>query len=158
MLAFHSDACCSLLMTVAIRENHNQNSYVTFEGYMNMDNNKNNGQTLFFQHYTLPDGTPIPSVVEGILSNYDATQTSHLKKDGKFIFVCFSLLDFSTFVTNNSIYNYPDYQDGGIIKDGDLPKGDNPVDTTHQYVEIDVNIPSFGNVGKALLYNQNYQA
>ncbi|MBQ8424821.1 MAG: Ig-like domain-containing protein [Clostridia bacterium] len=143
----------------AAGENFDQKQNVSFEGYMDVEQNLNNGNTTYFANYQVL-GTTIPSVVEGLLTQYDVTQGSHMRNEkGEYIFVCFNLADMTTFYPNHSTYNYPAFQEGGIINARDLPKDGNAVDTTHQYIELDVDLTFMGgsNIGKAILYNHHYQ-
>ena len=57
---------------------------------------------------------------------------------------------------NSSVADYPGYQQGGIINAKDLPT-DGSVDTTHEYIMLDV-VFGENNLGSALLYNHNYVA
>ena len=56
---------------------------------------------------------------------------------------------------NTSDIIYPGFQAGGIINARDLPK-DGSIDTTHEYIELDVVVAGLGNAGKAYFYNHNY--
>ena len=59
---------------------------------------------------------------------------------------------------NKSEALYPAYQtSGGIINAKDLPI-DGTLDTTHEYILLEVKISDSLNLGYALLYNHNYVA
>ena len=139
-----------------VGENHDQLQTITFEGYINVDNNTNNGDTKFLQNYKIGAYT-VPTVINGILSQYTDDQISSIKNaNGEYKFICFTFVDFATFNPNYSVYNYPAYQAGGFINAKDLPA--TGVDTTHQYIVLDVDLSalSLGNMGTVLLYNMNY--
>ena len=138
-------------------ENLDQVQTVTLEGYINVENNNNNGNTSFFKHYKIA-GYEIPTIINGLLAQFDETTISHMRNDkGEFKFVCFILCEFADFSQNPSVLNYPAYQEGGIINATDLPKGGEELDTVHQYISLDVDLTVMGlpNVGKVLLYNHN---
>ncbi len=141
-----------------VGENFDQQQTITFEGYIDVENNKNNGDTKFLQNYKIGSYT-VPTIINGILAQYNNNQISHMRTaDGEYKFVCFTFLDFASGSPNYSVYNYPAYQAGGFINAKDLPK--EGVDTTHQYIVLDVDLSTMGlgYVGTVLLYNANYVA
>lgn len=142
-----------------IHDNEVQN--VTISGTIDVADNKNNGQTTYFQNYVLQGGATVPMIIEGNLQNYPAIWNSHLRNsDGQFVFVSLIFYDMSTLAPNESKVQYPGYQKGGIIDIMQLPT-DGSVDTTHQFITMDIYapIPGLGNqkVGVAMFYNQHYQ-
>ena len=140
-------------------EDFNQKQTITFEGEITLIDAFSNGNSKYFENY-LVFGNSIPTVINGVLAQFDTTQASHMRNaNGEFGFVCFTLIDFSTQEANHSQFNYPAYQQGGIINAKDLPGDGESVNTTHQYIELDVDLSflvSGLNAGKILLYNQNY--
>lgn len=138
--------------------NENENQTITFEGELQLvDGSFNNGETAYFNKFKI-NGYTIPQIVQGQLVGYDQTQISHLIKDGQMGFVSFVLVDMTTFSTNTSVVQYASFQDGGIIKSTDLPTNGNEVNTTCQYIELEVDLSAFGlgKAGKVLMYNHNY--
>ena len=69
-------------------------------------------------------------------------------------FVTFKFHDIDSGTPNTSEIIYPGFQAGGIINARDLPT--DGVDTTHEYIELDVVVTGLGNAGKAYFYNLNY--
>ncbi len=138
----------------------NQNQRITFQGVIDTTQNLNNGQTVYFNNYNL-SGVTVPQVLLGVLAPYQdkPTTLSHMMNEkGEFAFVTFIFHDFSTQTPNQSEVNYPGYQTGGIIKAQDLPT-DGSIDTTHEYILLEVKLADYGlDLGYALLYNHNYVA
>ena len=138
----------------------NEIQKVTITGTINTLGNMNNGQTTYFQNYDL-GGATVPMIIEGNLQNYPDIWVSHLRNsNGQFVFVSLIFNDTNTFATNESIVEYPAYQAGGIIDIMQLPQ-DGSVDTTHQFITMDVYAPVTGlgnvKVGVAMFYNMHYQ-
>ena len=139
--------------------NNDQNQQVTFAGTITADTNLNNGNTLYFQNYTI-QGATVPQIIEGNVAQYPDMFVSHIRNSEKqFIFVSLIFNDLTTLAPNTSEVIYPAFQAGGIIDITALPQ-DGSVDTTHEYVRmpIYVTLPGVGNVqaGTALFYNMNY--
>ena len=139
--------------------NNDQNQQVTLAGTITADTNLNNGNTLYFQNYTI-QGETVPKIIEGNVAQYPDIWVSHIRNSEKqFIFVSLIFNDLTTLAPNTSEVIYPAFQEGGIIDITDLPT-DGSVDTTHEYVRmpIYVTLPALGTVqaGTALFYNMNY--
>ena len=139
--------------------NNDQNQQVTFAGTITADTNLNNGNTLYFQNYTIQDAT-VPQIIGSNVAQYSDIWVSHVRNSEKqFIFVSLIFNDLTTLAPNTSEVIYPAFQTGGIIDITALPQ-DGSVDTTHEYVRmpIYVTLPGVGNVqaGTALFYNMNY--
>ena len=105
-------------------------------------------------------------LLHGVLAGRSESEQSHMmNQNGEFAFVTFIFHDVSKGTVNASQALYPGYQQGGIINAADLPK-DGSVDTTHEYIMLEVklgNSAEFGpfagmSLGYALLYNHNYVA
>ena len=129
-----------------------QKQKITFAGVISTEDNLNNGQTKYFNAYMVQNYT-IPQVIGAVVQGYSSEQLSHMMNaQGEFGFVTFLFNDFALMAPNNSEVVYPAYQQGGIIN----IKNVQGIDTTHQYIELDI---EFGGLqlGKALLYNHNYQ-
>ena len=114
------------------------------------------GATEYLANYVVK-GTPytIPDVLYASFSNSELTdyQLQHLNDSKGYVFVTFMFHNLG--VENNmSQVIYPGFQSGGIINAKDLPKNGS-LDTTHEYIELDVGIPGV-DAGKAYLYNVKY--
>ncbi|MBE6604910.1 MAG: hypothetical protein E7639_04310 [Ruminococcaceae bacterium] len=138
----------------------NQRQKITFAGVIDTTQNLNNGQTKYLSVYGA-DGLTVPMILQGVLAEYQsspATMSHMMNEEGEFGFVTFIFHDFMTGTVNVSEAAYPGYQQGGIINVKDLPK-DGSIDTTHEYILLEVAIADRGlNLGYALLYNHNYRA
>ena len=152
--------------------NEDENSKITFAGFINADDCISDGNTEYFKKYTIA-GATIPNVILFNVQNLqkENLNVSHIVQntdsdsDLEFKFVSLMLNDLSTFAPNSSIVDYPAYQAGGMI---DITKlSGTTVNTTHQYITMDIYVPTSyivpgasGNtcVGKAIFYNMNYVA
>ena len=137
----------------------NEKQTVSLEGYIDVSENLNNGSTVYFENYKF-GGATIPQILTGHLQAYGqmgVAQSHFVNESGEFAFICFILKDFSSLETNHSVANYPAFQKGGIINAAQLPT-DGSVDKEHQYIELNVDLSSYGisDAGKVLLYNHNY--
>jgi len=137
---------------------NDQNQQVTFVGNIDTAENVNNGNSPYFAEYVVNFGgqnIPAIMIVQGALQNYDPLQVAQMwNEKQEFVFVSLIFNDISTMAANTSIVTYPEHLEGGIINAKDLPT-DGSVDTTHQYIMMDIVVNSVP-VGKALLYNLNY--
>ena len=141
--------------------NDNETQQVTFIGTIDAATNLNDGNTVYFQNYTV-QGATVPQIINGNAAMYSEGQVSHVRNaNGQFIFVTLLFNNLYTLAPNNSIVHYPDYQKGGIIDMAELPT-DETVNTTHQFIRmpIYVQITGLGQVqaGTALFYNHYYVA
>lgn len=137
----------------------NQVQKITFAGVIDTTQNLNNGQTKYLTEYGA-GGMTVPMILQGVLTSYqDPTVLSHMMNEqGEFGFVTFIFHDFERTMPNSSVAVYPGYQQGGIINAKDLPT-DGSVDTTHEYIYLEVKIAEYSlDLGYALLYNHNYVA
>ncbi|MBQ3064076.1 MAG: hypothetical protein IJC99_04670 [Clostridia bacterium] len=138
----------------------NQVQKITFAGVIDTTQNLNNGQTKYLLEYGA-NGFTVPMILQGVLAEYQGypvTMSHMMNEKGEFGFVTFIFHDFTTGTVNLSEAVYPGYQQGGIIKAKDLPK-DGSVDTTHEYILLEVKLADYGlDLGYALLYNHNYVA
>ena len=138
----------------------NQAQKITFAGVIDASQNLNNGQTKYLSVYGA-GGMTVPTILQGVLAPYQGNPAilSHMMNEqGEFSFVSFVFHDFERGMSNSSVPVYPGYQQGGIINAKDLPT-DGSVDTTHEYILLEVKIAEYGlDLGSALLYNHNYVA
>ena len=139
--------------------NNDEKAKITISGTVDASANLNDGNTNYFQHYTI-QGATVPQIITGNTQMYADAQVAHIRNsDGKFIFVSLLFNNMSTLAPNQSIVEYPAYQEGGIINIADLPT-DGTVDTTHQFIKMDiyVTLPGLGTVqaGTAYFYNHNF--
>jgi hypothetical protein len=134
--------------------NRNMNQQITYAGTVTVEF-YNNGTTEYFENKYIA-GLTIPQIIQASFENSALTseQIAHLNKGEGYVFVTFILHDLGK-TENKSELIYPGFQDGGVINAKDLPK-DGTLDTTHEYIELDV--AAFGiNAGKAYLYNVQYK-
>ena len=139
--------------------NNDEKGKITISGTVEASTNLNDGNTNYFKYYTI-QGATVPMIITGNTQMYAPSQVAHIRNsNGQFIFVSLLFNDMSTLQPNQSIVDYPAYQEGGIINIADLPT-DGSVDTTHQFVKMDiyVTLPGLGTVqaGTAYFYNHNY--
>ena len=132
----------------------NQNQQITFKGTITVEF-YNNGETEYLSNKLIA-GYTIPQIVQASFENsqLNDAQIAHLMNEKGFVFVTFVLHNLGV-EQNASEVIYPGFQEGGIINARDLPK-DGTVDTTHEYIELDVSAMGY-DAGKAYLYNVNYQ-
>lgn len=146
--------------STAAGDRFDQHQRITFAGVIDTTQNLNNGQTVYFNNYNL-SGVTVPQVLLGVLAPYKdkpATLSHMMNEKGEFAFVTFIFHDFTTGTVNQSEASYPGYQTGGIIKASELPT-DGTVDTTHEYILLEIKLADYGlDLGYALLYNHNYVA
>ena len=134
--------------------NRNQNQQITYAGTVTVQYH-NTGDTEYFANKIIA-GLTIPQIIQASFENsaLTAEQIGHLNNGDGYVLVTFVLHNLGI-EENKSELIYPGFQAGGIINARDLPK-DGTVDTTHEYIELDV--AAFGiNAGKAYFYNVNYQ-
>lgn len=152
--------------------NDNEVQQVTFLGKIEASF-LNDGTTQYFQNYKLDGTTTVPMIINGNVAGiveagkqYGSEAAGkkvveHIQNsNGQFIFVSLIFNNLSTLEANNSIVHYPDYQKGGIITVEQLLTNvltTGEIDTTHQFIEMPIQVPGMGTVGKALFYNQYYQ-
>ena len=136
-----------------------QRQTITFAGVIDTSNNLNKGDSPYLTHYGA-GGYTVPMILQGVLAQYQGTPSviGHMMNEkGEFGFVTFIFHDFTRGTVNQSDARYPAYQQGGIINAKDLPK-DGSIDTTHEYILLEVKLADAGlDLGYALLYNHNYQ-
>lgn len=134
----------------------NQNQQVTYKGEVNVQFH-NNFNTVYLKNYTAADYT-IPQILQASFasSGLNDNQIAHIRGQDGAVIITFMFHDFSKGTVNTSQLIYPGFQSGGIINAKDLPT-DGSVDTTHEYIELNVGIPGI-DAGKAYFYNLNYQA
>ena len=150
--------------------NQNENQRVTITGTIDVEDNTNDGNSVYFQRYWVQGLAQVPTIIDGNIIQYPEIWVSHVKdSNGQFRFVSLIFEDFDRIMeghtpenpSNTSIVDYPNYQEGGIINIMQLPV-DGTVDTTHQFITLPIyaTIPGLGNVfvGTALFYNVHYQA
>lgn len=166
--------------------NDNEIQQVTISGTINTSSNLNAGNTTYFQNYKVGGATVpeiINGNVGGIVTvcqNEDPISgeaagwnaLGHIQNESdQFILVSLLFNDLAHLQPNTSKVIYPSYQDGGIITVDQLvtdvlTKSERDpstgaitkmyVDTTHQFIEMPIEVPSLGTVGTALFYNHNY--
>lgn len=139
--------------------NNDEKSKITIAGTVDASANLNDGNTTYFQNYNI-QGATVPQIITGNTTMYHDNQVAHIRNsNGQFIFVSLLFNDMATLAPNQSIVEYPAFQEGGIINIAELPT-DGTVDTTHQFVKMDiyVTITGLGTVqaGSAYFYNHNY--
>ncbi len=137
-----------------------QKQKITFAGVIDTSNNLSKGDSIYFANYGA-GGLTVPMILQGVLAQYQSTPTviSHMMNEqGEFGFVTFIFHDIERQMVNQSEALYPAYQQGGIINAKDLPT-DGTVDTTHEYILLEIKLAEYGvDLGYALLYNHNYVA
>lgn len=133
----------------------NQHQQITYAGTVTIEF-YNDGNTEYLANKLIAGAYTIPQVIQASFENSALTpeQIAHLMNEKGFVFVTFILHDLGK-TENMSELIYPGFQSGGIINARDLPK-DGTIDTTHEYIELDVAAAGY-NAGKAYLYNVNYQ-
>lgn len=138
-------------------ENFNENQKVTFKGTITA-NNLNDGDTKYLAGKTFTKKIILSLFLndqEEEESGYRAG-TQNVLQNGKFIFVALIFNDIGTI--NESDLNYGNLDQYGIVNIDEMEEFDN----THMYVIIKdakIHHPALGgvvNVGRILLYNQNY--
>lgn len=139
--------------------NGDEKSKITISGTIDASTNLNDGSTNYFNYYTV-GGETIPKIITGNTQLYSNISVNHIRNsEGQFIFVSLIFNDMATFAPNQSIVEYPSYQNGGIIDIRQLPT-DGTVDTTHQFITMPIYVthPVLGTVqaGTAMFYNMNY--
>ena len=139
--------------------NNDEKSKITISGTVDAYTNLNDGNTNYFKYYNI-QGYTVPQIILGNTQMYDPAQVAHIMNgNGQFIFVSLVFNDLATLAPNQSVVEYPAYQAGGIIDISALPT-DGSVDTTHQFIKMDiyVTLPGLGTVkaGTAYFYNHNY--
>ena len=160
-------ACGAVGIEIAPQENmtagvkRDQVQQITYEGSVTITY-INDGNTRYFQNYKIDiggKGYTIPQILQSVFQPYfekenGAAIMSNMYDSSKgFVFVSFIFHDLGAQSLNNSEIIYPNFQEGGIINAKELTG----IDTTHQYIELDVAIPGVANAGKAIFYNLNYQ-
>ena len=160
-------SCGAVGIEIAPQENtasgvkRDQKQQITFEGTVTITY-VNDGNTRYFQNYKIDiggKGYTIPEILQYVFNPYNSKENgaaimSNMYDSSRgFVFVAFVFHDLSTGAPNYSEIIYPNFQEGGIIKASELTG----VDTTHQYIELDIAIEGVANAGKAILYNLNYQ-
>lgn len=150
----------------------NENQKVTISGTIDASTNLNAGNTTYYQNYKVGGGYTVSMIIEGnaagiveAAKGYGSEAAGllvvdHIKNsNGQFIFVSLIFNDLTTLSPNSSEVIYPDYQDGGIITVEQLLTNvltTGQIDTTHQFIEMPIQVTGIGTVGKALFYNHNY--
>lgn len=134
----------------------NEQQKITFAGTISTDN-YNAGNTVYMENYETGLGVTVAQIISGVISNggYSAETLSNIRNDkGEFVFIAFLFNDLASGASGAN-YSVTQYNGVGIIKASEL----NGVNTTHKYIELDIPIAQLGgaSLGKALLYNQNYQ-
>ena len=139
--------------------NGNEKAQVTISGTVDASTNLNDGNTNYFQNYSI-SGATVPQIITGNTQMYHENQVAHIRNEnGQFIFVSLLFYNLEKLLPNYSIVDYPAYQEGGIINIADLPTSG--VDTTHQFIRMDIYVTLPGAtqpqlVGIAYFYNHNY--
>ena len=140
--------------------NRNMNQQVTYAGNVELTffNNFSN-PTKYMQNYKAVGDYTVPIILNAAITDptnaLTNNQVSHFMNAEGFVgFVTFKFHDIGSGTPNTSEIIYPGFQAGGIINARDLPT--DGVDTTHEYIELDVVVTGLGNAGKAYFYNHNY--
>ena len=141
--------------------NRNQNQSVTYAGTITVQF-YNNTETEYLANYEVVPGVGVPTILQASIGDLDETQMSHLlavDENGNpmgYVFVTFMFHDIgATISPNTTEIIYPGFQSGGFINSKDLPKNGQAIDTTHEYIAVDIvymGIPA----GTAYFYNVNY--
>ena len=138
--------------------NDNEKQQITLVGKIDASTNLNDGNTMYFQKYTVA-GVTIPYIIDGNCAMYTEDQLSHIRNEnGQYCFVALIFNNIGKNLTNTSEVIYPAFQAGGIVDLASLPT-DGTVDMTHEYIrmEIMVTLPTgTTTAGTALFYNMNY--
>lgn len=139
--------------------NRNQNQQVTYSGSVTFTF-FNNNETRYMQNYKVAGSYTVPIILTAAFADQanqltDAQIAHFVNANGQIGYVTFMFHDVGTLTPNTSEIIYPGFQAGGIINARDLPK-DGSIDTTHEYIELDVVVAGLGNAGKAYFYNHNY--
>ena len=139
--------------------NRNQNQQVTYAGSV-VFTFLNDNNTRYMQNYKVAGSYTVPVILQAAFADQanqltDKQIEHFVNAKGQIGYVTFKFHDVGTGMPNTSEIIYPGFQAGGIINARDLPK-DGSVDTTHEYIEIDVVVAGLGNAGKAYFYNHNY--
>ena len=140
--------------------NRNMNQQVTYAGSVELTflNNFYN-PTKYMQNYKAVGDYTVPIILNAAITDpanaLTNKQVEHFMNTEGFVgFVTFKFHDIGSGTPNTSEIIYPGFQAGGIINARDLPT--DGVDTTHEYIELDVVVTGLGNAGKAYFYNLNY--
>ena len=134
----------------------NETQKVTFAGHIYTDN-YNKGDTVYMNNYNTGLGVSVVDIINGVVGQYSGDTLSNMRNsNGEFVFIAFQFNDIAGGISNSSVISYKDIDGAGIIHASEL----NGIDTTHKYIEIDIPIAQLGGIslGKALLYNLNYDA
>ncbi|MBO7196478.1 MAG: hypothetical protein J6V80_04015 [Clostridia bacterium] len=112
------------------------------------------------QNYKIAGQFTVPVILQAAFTDQanqlNNAQIAHfVNASGQIGYVTFKFHDVDTGTPNISDIIYPGFQSGGIINARDLPN-DGSIDTTHEYIELDVVVAGLGNAGKAYFYNHNY--
>ena len=144
-------------------KNHNEPAKVTFAGTIDADENLQSGNSVYFSNYSLM-GTPVIDIIAGNLAAYPEALRSHLvNAQGQFNFVALKFYDFAEFPNikqNTTVVDNAGFGATGMIDImtvGANMQATGAVDTTHQYITLQVQVTGLGVVGEAIFLNMHYQ-
>ena len=139
----------------------NQVANIILTGKIDATNNLNAGNSNYFNNYTIDlsalgqGKVPAIGIIQATVADH-ADKITHVRNaDGQFNFVALKFKNVYTFAENDTKIEYSAFdQGGGIININDIPSG--AVDTTHQFIEMDITYGGFS-FGTAIFYNHNYK-
>jgi len=126
---------------------------ITFAGTISISDNLTTGNSRYLENFKVM-GYGVQTIILGVMQGYPESGSHMMNDNGEFAFVTFIFHDAESGSPNMSQAVYPVYQAGGIIDATDLPT-DGTVDTTHEYIRLEIKIGGVS-LGYALLYNHHY--
>jgi hypothetical protein len=141
----------------------NENQTITFQGTMDGFGNLHSLDTSYLNTYIIPlapgVNVTVPQLVDNsiLINGLSANQVAHMRQENantkkmEYCMVTFMLMGT---VANESVAQYPAYQEGGIIDATALPSSG--MDTTHQFIRLTIYAAQGRPIGRVLLYNVNY--
>lgn len=135
-------------------ESFDQLQKITYAGTIDATHNLTTGDSRYLQNFVV-SGYNVQQIIMGVMQQYPQSGSHMMNSNYQFSFVTFIFNDFEL-GANYSQAVYPAYSEGGIINANDLPT-DGTVDTTHEYILLEIKIGGMS-LGNALLYNHHYVA
>lgn len=119
----------------------------------------NNNQTRYMQNYKLDVGMGPMTIHQILMGCVEAngltnTQISHFQNANEELYYVSLAFIGRGNCPNYTQIIYPGFQSGGIINAKDIPDG--TINTTCEYIVVDISIPGVGSLGQAYFYNHNY--
>lgn len=141
----------------------NELQTITFQGTIDAFGNLHSLDTSYLNTYLIPlapgVNVTVPQLVDNsiLINGLTENQLKHLRQENantkkmEYCMVTFMLMGT---VANESVAQYPAYQEGGIIDATALPSSG--MDTTHQFIRLTIYAAQGMPIGRVLLYNVNY--